>query len=122
MAAVNGKLYMGGGRSTSGSSMTAADVYDPATGLWSALPPMTVARYWATAVGLNGKLYVIGGYNGIEPVTTVEVYDPATNRWRTVSGMPTARWSLGAGAINGKVYAVGGGGNVTQAINQVYTP
>jgi N-acetylneuraminic acid mutarotase len=83
---------------------------------------MTVARYWATAVGLNGKLYVIGGYNGIDPVTTVEMYDPATNRWRTVSGMPTERWSPGAGAIGGKVYAVGGGGSVTQAINQVYTP
>jgi hypothetical protein len=50
------------------------------------------------------------------------MYDPATNRWRTVSGMPTGRWSPGAGAIGGKVYAVGGGGNVTQAINQVYMP
>ena len=98
------------------------EVYDQAANRWSALPPMTVARYWATAVGLNGKLYVIGGYNAIDPVATVEMYDPTTNRWSTVSGMPTARWSPGAGAISGKLYAVGGGGSVTQKINQVYTP
>jgi N-acetylneuraminic acid mutarotase len=84
---------------------------------------MTVARYEATAVGLNGLLYVMGGYNGIEPLTTVEMYNPATKTWRTVSGMPTARWSAGAGAINGKLYAVGGNGGVASlAVNQVYTP
>jgi hypothetical protein len=41
------------------------------------------------------SLHVIGGYNGIEPLTTVEVYIPATNRWRTMTGMPTARSLVG---------------------------
>jgi hypothetical protein len=66
------------------------------------------------------SLHVIGGYNGIEPLTTVEVYIPATNRWRTMTGMPTAR-SLVGGAIDGKLYAVGGQG-ATLAVNQVYMP
>ena len=73
-------------------------------------------------MGLNGLLYVMGGYNGVEPLATVEVYDPATRQWRTLTGMPTARWSLGAGAINGKLYAVGGQGETTLATTQVYTP
>jgi hypothetical protein len=83
---------------------------------------MSVARYWATAVGLNGRLYVIGGYDGNAAVATVEEYDPAARRWRTLAGMPTARWSPGAGAIGGKVYAIGGGGDSSLAVTQVYTP
>ncbi len=122
MAAVNGKLYLAGGQNGSGSPSTAASVYDPATRQWISLPPMAVARYMATAVGLNGLLYVMGGYDGIDPLTTVEVYNPASNTWRKVTGMPTARWSLGAGAINGKLYAAGGQGEAPLALNQVYTP
>jgi hypothetical protein len=70
----------------------------------------------------NGLLYVLGGYNGIDPVPTVEVYDPATNMWRTVTGMPTARWAPGAGAVSGRLYAVGGQGEATLATTQVYIP
>ena len=83
---------------------------------------MAVPRYQATAVAMNGLLYVIGGYNGSDPVHTAEVYDPTTNRWRTLTGMPTRRWSPGAAAINGKLYAVGGDDGDTAWITEVYTP
>ena len=98
------------------------DVCDPATGQWSTLPAMSVARYWATAVALNGRLYVVGGCDGNATVTTVEEYDPTLRRWRTLAGLPTARWQPGAGAIGGKLYAVGGGGDSTLAVTQAYTP
>jgi len=129
MTAMNGKLYLVGGQTGSGLPTPAASVYDPATGRWTSLPPMASARYQATAVGLNGLLYVIGGYgyNATGPVIAVEVYNPVSNTWRTVTAMPTARWSLGAGAINGRIYAIGGKavgalGEVTLAANQVYIP
>jgi kelch-like protein 2/3 len=84
---------------------------------------MSVARSGATAVGLNGLLYVMGGMSaGGAKAATVEVYNPATNSWRTVTGMPTARWFLGAGVIGGKLYAVGGNAGTSLATNQVYTP
>jgi N-acetylneuraminic acid mutarotase len=98
-------------------------------GQWTSLPLMGSARYQATAVGVNGLLYVIGGYgyNATGPAGGVEVYNPATNTWRTVTAMPTARWALGAGAVNGRIYTVGGLavgnlGEVTLADNQVYIP
>lgn len=121
---VNGKLYLVGGVDSTGTVTTNfATAYDPATGQWIAMPPMSVERSGATAVGLNGLLYVIGGMtkNG-EKATTVEVYNPATNSWRTVTGMPTGRWGLGSGVIGGKVYAVGGNDGTTLATSQVYIP
>jgi hypothetical protein len=120
VAVVNGKLYLAGGLNA-GVVSSDASVYDPVKGQWTSLPPMSVARYAATAVGLNGLLYVIAGLDAFGPVTT-EVYNPATNTWRTVTGMPTARWSPGAGAINGKLYAVGGNGGITLQTTEVYTP
>jgi N-acetylneuraminic acid mutarotase len=79
-------------------------------------------RYSAAAVGLNGLLYVMGGYSGNGPVVWADVYNPATNSWRTVTDMPTGRWSPGAGALNGKVYVVGGQADTTLATNQAYMP
>jgi N-acetylneuraminic acid mutarotase len=79
-------------------------------------------RYSAAAVGLNGLLYVMGGYSGNGPVVWADVYNPATNSWRTVTDMPTGRWSPGAGALNGKVYVVGGQADTTLTTNQAYTP
>jgi kelch-like protein 2/3 len=95
-------------------------VYEPATEQWDSLP-LTSPRYWASAVGLNGLLYIMEGYSGNGPVVWAEVYNPATKTWRPLTDMPT-RWSPSAGAINGKIYVIGGQGDVTLATNQAYTP
>src|SRR5262249_50879143 len=122
MAAIDGKVYLVGGLE-GGLVNTRADVYDPRSNVWSGLPPMKVARYAATAVGLNGLLYVIGGYTAnAAPVPSVEVYNPTTNTWRTVSDMPTARFWVGSGAVGGKVYAVGGHGTGPLTTTEAYTP
>ena len=99
------------------------DAYDPVTRLWKTLPSMAVPRHGATAVSVNGQLYVIGGVDAMSlKVTTVEVYDPATSQWRKVTGMSTPRSALGAGAHNGRIYAVGGVGQTTLGTTEAYLP
>ena len=122
MAVVNGKLYLAGGQDQSGSLTNAVSVYDPATGQWTTLPSMGTLRRSAAATGLNGLLYVMGGYSGVGPVVWAEVYNPAAGSWRTLTDAPTGRGSPGAGAINGKIYVVGGQADTTVATNQAYTP
>ncbi|HWC74581.1 MAG TPA: kelch repeat-containing protein, partial [Gemmatimonadales bacterium] len=63
-----------------------------------------------TTAVLNGKLYVIGGYNnhGLGVLSTVEVYDPATDTWTTDTPLPSGRYGATAAAINGKIYVAGG--------------
>ncbi|WP_260484355.1 Kelch repeat-containing protein [Sphingomicrobium flavum] len=70
--------------------------YGPAANAWSSLPDVPVAqgRLASIAVGLNGKIYLFGGYtvapDGHE-VSTPEVlaFDPVTNGYEQRAPMPT---------------------------------
>lgn len=58
---------------------------------------------------INGKLYVVGGFNNINcTLGTLEVYDPVANTWTTRASMLTLRRSFGAAAVGGILYAAGG--------------
>ncbi|MEW6747660.1 MAG: kelch repeat-containing protein [Planctomycetota bacterium] len=78
---------------------------------WAAKEPMLTARYGlAAAAPGNGKIYVLGGWNGVT-LSTNEEYDPAApagNGWSVKANMPTARYGLAAAAGNGMVYVFGG--------------
>ena len=61
----NGKVLVAGGLNNSGM-MNSAEIYDPATGLWSAANNMTIERTRHTATLLpNGKVLVAGGYSSL---------------------------------------------------------
>lgn len=77
-------------------------------GGWFTIAPMPTARGELSTVTVNGKIYAIGGADGLKDFATVEVYDPSANAWSTVAPMPTARRGLAAVALNGKIYAIGG--------------
>ncbi len=40
---------------------------------------------------LSGKLYAIGGYNGLERLSTVEVFEPESKKWKRVSSISKPR-------------------------------
>lgn len=128
LAELNGKIYVMGGFIKPEKGPTAWQPvdnnweYDPATDNWKALAPLPSKRGSASAVVVNGKIYLIGGA-GVHPgskevslhparphraVSTNEVYDPASNTWETRSPMPTARNHAASGAVNGKIYIIGG--------------
>lgn len=68
-----------------------AEIYDPASGTWTATGSMFTPRRDHTAtLLLSGKVLVVGGdsnadpaagQRGPEPVDTAELYDPATGAW-----------------------------------------
>src|SRR5260370_23818641 len=93
-AAIDGRLYVAGGVTTSVIFNTLYS-YDPATDAWTALAPMPTPEAAAAAADVDDKLYVTGGIsqNVINnPRNAVlQVYDPATNTWATKASMPTAR-------------------------------
>ena len=107
----------------SGVAVALDNVYKPWRNgnKWTTKTPMPTARYGMAVGAISGKLYVVGGYNGINFFNTNEEYDPATNTWATKAAMPTARGSWAAGVISNKLYVVGGaGGNENE--NEEYDP
>jgi hypothetical protein len=70
----SGKVLVAGGYNN-GSPLATAEVYDPASGTWSATASMASPRYDHTATPLpNGKVLVAGGQNNSGSLAAAEVY------------------------------------------------
>ena len=113
----NGMVLVAGGYNGgySGGYLSSAELYDPATGLWSATGSLATARYQHTATLLaNGKVLVAAGYGygyyGYQAsVLSAELYDPATGLWSATGSLATGRSAHTATLLaNGKVFVVGG--------------
>jgi N-acetylneuraminic acid mutarotase len=48
---------------------------------------MSTARSAQAAAAVDGKLYVMGGYDGQNRLSSVERYDPAKNEWVAMASM-----------------------------------
>ena len=92
-------------------SLVLARVSDGQTGggTWQTLAPMPSARQELATAVLDGKIYVIGGYDKDgNPTATVEVYDPSTNTWASAHPIPSAAHHNSAAVARGKLYSFGG--------------
>jgi len=144
-AVINGKIYIGGGivgvisGTYNGYPTNAAAVYDPASNVWTRLPPVP----FTAANGINhaasatdgSKFYIFGGRDDDhEPAigyNTVQIYDPASNTWvtsndtgSTLAPLPQARGGMGKAVYyNGDFYVMGGetvSGGTGATANNVY--
>ncbi len=78
-------------------------------GEWTTLAPMPSFRQEISSAVLDGKIYVIAGFNSSgASLTTVEVYDPQTNTWSGAAPLPIANNHNAAAVAAGKLYAFGG--------------
>jgi WD40 repeat protein len=118
----NGKVLVAGGfdfflSMDRGVDFASAELYDPASGTWTATGSMGAARDGHTATLLpNGKVLVAGGYAssglGFITLASAELYDPASGIWTPTGSLPTARGGHTATLLpNGKVLVAGGQGN-----------
>ncbi|CAN8000291.1 unnamed protein product [Ixodes pacificus] len=103
-----GHIYAVGGLTKAGDSQSTVEVYDPKLGHWQVAEAMSMTRSRVGVAVLAGKLYAIGGYNGVERLRTVEVFSPDTRLWSRVCSMNCKRSAVGAAVLYGKLYVCGG--------------
>ena len=113
----DGRVLVTGGISTGDGKDNAvektAEIYDPATGVWSSVDHMAQARWGHSATALlDGTVLVAGGtgpaFDGNYTVRA-EIYNPQSNRWRNVDSMTTPRgFHLATLLPDGSVLVAGG--------------
>jgi uncharacterized protein (TIGR03437 family) len=81
-------------------------------GEWRTLAPLPTARQEVSTAVLDGKVYVIAGFNSAGGNTNnVDVYDPQTNTWAAAAFLPIATNHNAAAVVQGRLYAFGGTSN-----------
>lgn len=67
---------------------------------WNYVAPMNAQRSRVALTANMGKLWAVGGYDGISNLVTVEVYDPKTDVWTYASDMIAHEGGVGLGVIS----------------------
>jgi N-acetylneuraminic acid mutarotase len=125
---IDGKLYVAGGVPACPPCVpffANLEVYDSLTNMWETKSPLPEARANSASAAIGGKLYVVGGTNGSQTLTSeLAAYDPLTDTWDTTkAALPTAGNYPQAVAINERLYVIGGHNGVAGlTTNQVYDP
>lgn len=121
-------LIAGGTNTSSGTTVVAqAELYDPATGVFTATGAMVTPRQGHSATLLPaGKILITGGNDSsAAPLASAELYDPVTGTFTPTGSMTTSR--LGSWTVllpTGTVLIVGGstsGGSIL-ASAELYSP
>jgi hypothetical protein len=104
-----GRVLVAGGFAF-GRELETAEIFDPATGLWTPAPPMSEVRQAPTATALeDGRVLLAGGFNFCCSIATAEVYDPRTGAWSPAGAMGVPRGSYDAVLLkDGRVLVAGG--------------
>jgi hypothetical protein len=128
----DGKVLVAGAELAPDLLIASTELYDPATGRWTATGNMLTARWQQFAVGLpDGGALVAGGYGAVSPTKeaiqdSVELFSQETGTWRAGPLLLVARAQGGAAAMlrTGSVLLAGGdgGGDHMLASAEVYDP
>ena len=115
VAYLDGKIYIVGGYPSTRVSVDTVQVYDIKSDSWRLTTPYPTTINHASAVGLDGALYVIGGQTNAGGrkkkslyTSAVYAYDPKTEKWTARASMPTARSAMAHDIIDGKIFVAGG--------------
>jgi hypothetical protein len=90
------------------SLTVAVSTVPPPPPIWKSKAPVPEVCYDHSVAAWNGKIYVIGGYNGSgATLNTNYCYDVATDTWSTKAILPEGLNDPSAAAWDGKIYVHG---------------
>jgi N-acetylneuraminic acid mutarotase len=117
-------VYALGGTDAEGRPVLAVERFDGDE--WAEETTLPGEGLNATAAALvDGRLYVIGGFETTTNVATdrVRVYDTQTKEWGEAAALPAPRGGHAAAVLDGRIHVLGGGDSAsTLTHHSVYDP
>jgi hypothetical protein len=102
-ALLDGRVLVAGGEWSS------AEIYDPATGQWTATGSMHDERWLFSAARLNDGRVLVEGTGHLIGMSSAELFDPRSGTWATTADMAASRGSQRSLLLDdGRVLVVGG--------------
>ena len=117
---IGNQLFVAGGRNDDADyNLSTLQIFDFTTRTWRLGAPMPAAKQEAIGVVVDGKLFVITGYD-----PTISVYDPASDTWSVESNAPFRHSNVKhACAHNGRIIVfVNGRGAFERAAAGTWAP
>lgn len=117
----DGKVLIAGGKDSAGQPVAALQLFDPATGSFTALFPMSRPRSQHTATLLkDGRVLIAGGTDGQGALPGLEIYDPGTQTVSLVGAtLLTPRQRHSAILLYDSRVLIVGGSNSSGVLNSV---
>lgn len=107
---LRGKIYVPGGIDAAGTVRDTLEFYDPREQRWGQAKRLPAPRSRYALVAWEGRLYLIGGWDGVELHRDVFVYDPLTDTWSDGPALAAPLQGAGAAVVSGRIYVIGGSG------------
>lgn len=122
-AVIGGKIYVPGGRTSTGTITNVLEIYDTRQGVWEEGKNLPVAISAYAMASFEGQLYMFGGWDGKKYLNSVFTYNPVQEQWTQLTDMPEARGYASAAVAEDRIYVIGGyDGTNALVINEVFTP
>ncbi|XP_055265573.1 kelch-like protein 6 isoform X7 [Moschus berezovskii] len=114
------EVYISGGKETQHDVWK----YNSSINKWIQIEYLNIGRWRHKMVVLGGKVYVLGGFDGLQRINNVETYDPFHNCWSEAAPLLIHVSSFAATSHKKKLYVIGGGPNGKLATDktQCYDP
>jgi len=116
VTALGDRIYVLGGFGPPPEGATGASApriiwaYDASSDAWEAVGELPEGTHHAALVGLDDRLYLLGGYTetSFSPTGRTLIFDPASQSWSEGEAMPTPRGALAWAVLDGRIHTIGG--------------
>lgn len=118
-AALGSRIYAFGGELSTGGDTDRIQEYDTATGRASVIGHLAQGVDHASAVVLNGVIYLLGGRRSGAPSDRILRFDPSSGATRPAGRLPMPVYDAAAGSAAGVGYLAGGIGPQGTSVDSV---
>nr|WEX30373.1 Kelch-like protein 6-A-3 [Carassius gibelio] len=109
------EVYISGGKET----LQEVWKYNASLNKWIQIEYLNTGRWRHKMAVAGGKVYVLGGFDGTQRLSSVEAYDPFHNCWTEAGPLMISVSSFSAASYDKYIFVIGGGPNGKLATNNM---